>query len=296
MENAFAAFSDSLAGAIETASHAIVRIDDGSRLSASGVVWSEDGVVVATSHGVEQDNVELVRADGSRHKAAVIGRDNETDLAVLRIEGASGLPTLAQAPTDSVRVGGLAIALGRPGDGGLTATLGLVSRKFDTQTEGADEYIVNTDAVLYPGVSGGALLDAQGRLIGLLNRAYGRGLGVALGVSLVSRVAARLLANGPVGRGYLGVRTQLVGLPEALRAGLGVAQERGLLVAGVVPDGPADKGGLLLGDTLLKINGQSVEDVSDLKQHLRAGQAVQIDIMRGGTLTQLTATVGTEKA
>jgi S1-C subfamily serine protease len=210
-------------------------------------------------------------------------------------EGALALPAMARVETPDPQVGSLALAVARPGDSGLTATLGLISRRFDTETGGTEEYILNTDAVLYPGMSGGALLDTQGQMVGLLNRLYGRGMGVALGVPLVARVTSAVLRHGRVQRGYLGVRTQLVALPEPLRAGLGIAQTRGLLLAGVETGSPADKGGLLLGDTLLKIGGAATEDVADLRRLLRAGEQIPIEILRGGTRTEVTVLVGAEK-
>jgi len=292
-----AALSEQLAVVVEKTAPSVVRVDDGARLTATGVIWQADGVIVTTSHGVERDEeVSVVRHDGSRHAATLVGRDPDSDIAVLRVEGATNLPAVTrQEDTAQVKVGALAIAIANPGAGGLTATLGLIGRKIETETEGALEYILNTDAVLYPGFSGGLLVDASGRFIGLLNRMFGRGMGVALGTPLVARVAATLLAHGKMPRGYLGVRTQLVALPENLRAGLGIGQERGLLIAVVEPGSPADKAGVLLGDTLLHMDGEPVQDVDELRRHLRANQPVALKVLRGGALTDLTATVGVEK-
>lgn len=293
----FAALSEAAARVVEIAAPSLVRVDDGSRLTATGIIWREEGVVVTTSHGVEQDdNLSVVFADGSRHEAQLTGRDNETDIAVLRVK-AGGLAAIGQGgASSSPLVGSLALAIARPGDMGLAATLGLVSSRVDTETAGNAEYIVSTDAVLYPGFSGGALVGANGILIGLLNRMYGRGMGVALGTPLVNRVVDTLLAHGRVPRGYLGVRTQLVALPDSLRTSQNIEQTRGLLVAQVEPGSPAETGGLLLGDTLLAINGQSVQDVGDLRQHLHAGQTVTLRVLRGGTVQELNAQVGADKA
>lgn len=292
----FAALSSATAQVVQKVAPSLVRVDDGSRLTATGVLW-RDSIIVTTSHGVEQDdNLSVILHDGSRHDAQLVGRDNETDLAVLRIQ-ASGLAAIEQAGTESgPPVGSLALAVARPGDMGLTATLGLVSSRVDTETAGAAEYIVSTDAVLYPGFSGGVLVGADGSLIGLLNRLYGRGMGVALGTPLVSRVVDTLLSHGRIPRGYLGVRTQLVALPDNLRAAQSIEQTRGLLVAQVETGSPAEKGGLLLGDVLLAINGQPVQDVGDLRQHLHAGQTVTLRVLRGGTVQELSTLVGADKA
>ncbi len=292
-----AAFSEDLAGAVETAAASVVRVDDGSHLTASGTIWSADGVIVTTSHGVERDEeltVEL--ADGSSHAATLVGRDGDTDIAVLRIEGATGLAAIARAETTGVRVGQIALALGRPGDLGLLATVGIVSSRRDSQTNGHEEYILSTDADLYPGASGGALVNAQGGFVGLLNRMYGRGLGVALGTPLVARVVDTLLAHGRIPRGYLGIRTQLVAIPAHLKVSLNLSQVQGLLVVNVDANSPAEQGGLLLGDTLLTIGGEAVQDVGTLRRYLHAGHPVPIQILRGGALVSLTPTVGTEPA
>lgn len=291
------AFSEELANAVEAASASVVRVDDGSHLTASGTIWSEDGVIVTTSHGVERDEeltVEL--ADGTAHAATLVGRDGDTDIAVLRIEGATGLAAIARAETASVRVGQIALALARPGDLGLLATVGIISSRRDSQTNGHDEYILSTDADLYPGASGGALVNAQGAFVGLLNRMYGRGLGVALGTPLVARVVETLLAHGRIPRGYLGIRTQLVAIPAHLKVSLNISQVQGLLVVNVDANSPAEQGGLLLGDTLLTIGGEAVQDVGTLRRYLHAGHPVPIEILRGGTLVSLTPTVGTEPA
>ena len=290
----FAAFSGEAARIVQSAAQSLVRVDDGSRLTATGVIW-HDGIVVTTSHGLEQDdNLSVVLADNSRHDAQLIGRDNDTDLAVLRLQK-TGLAAIKQAEGDGPPVGSIALAVARPGDMGLTATLGLVSSRIDTETAGNAEYIVSTDAVLYPGFSGGVLIGADGTLIGLLNRGFGRGMGVALGTPLVERVVQTLVAHGRIPRGYLGVRTQLVALPDALRAAQNIEQARGLLVAQVELGSPAEAGGLFLGDTLLAINGQAVHDVGDLRQHLHAGQTVTLRVLRGGAVQEMTAQVGTDK-
>jgi S1-C subfamily serine protease len=292
-----AAFSEDLANSIEAASASVVRVDDGSHLTASGTIWSEDGIIVTTSHGVERDEeLAVILADGASHAAALIGRDGDTDIAVLRIEGAAGLAAIPRAETASVRVGQIALALGRPGDLGLLATLGVISARRDSQTGDHEEYILSTDADLYPGVSGGALLNAQGAFVGLLNRMYGRGLGVALGTPLVERVVDTLLAHGRIPRGYLGIRTQLVAVPAHLKVSLNLSQTQGLLVVNVDAGSPAEQGGLLLGDTLLTIGGEAVQDVGTLRRYLHPGHPVPIQIMRGGTLVNITPTVGTEPA
>ena len=293
--NTLTALSDQLADVVARLAPSLVRVDDGSRLTATGVLWTGDGLVLTTSHGTERDEdltVEL--ADGTRLPATVVGRDEETDVALLRVQ-ATGLPAIPQADPETVHVGQLALALGRPGSSGLQATLGIVSARQEAQDGGRPEYVLHTDAVLYPGFSGGALVNVHGQMVGLLNLGFGRGMGVALGLPIVSHVADALLAGGAVQRGYLGVSAQPVALPAALKTGLNVTQDHALLVVQVEPGRAADQAGLMLGDMLLALNGKPLGDVDDLRQTLRglsAGQPLTLQIARGGAAQTLAVTLG----
>jgi S1-C subfamily serine protease len=290
-----ASLSSELASVVERVAPSVVRVEDGSRLTATGIVWSADGVILTTSHGVERDeDLAIETADGARHAATLVGRDPGTDLAALRVQ-ATGLPAIPRADPADVKVGHLVLAVGRPGSAGLQATIGIVSARLETERGGQVGYILHTDAVLYPGFSGGPLVDTGGRAVGVNNLMYGRGKGVAVGTPVVAHVADALLAHGRVRRGYLGVRTQLVALPEGLRQSLGLTQERALLVVQVEAGSPAEQGGLLLGDTLLGVNEETIEDADELRQLLRSlqpGQAVTLRVVRGGERRVLTVTLG----
>jgi S1-C subfamily serine protease len=291
-----ASLSSELASVVERVAPSAVRVEDGSRLTATGIVWSADGVILTTSHGVERDeDLAIETADGARHAATLVGRDPGTDLAVLRVQ-ATGLPAIPRADPADVKVGHLVLAVGRPGSAGLQATIGIVSARLETERGGQVGYILHTDAVLYPGFSGGPLVDTGGRAVGVNNLMYGRGKGVAIGTPVVAQVADALLAHGRVRRGYLGVRTQLVALPEGLRQSLSLTQERALLVVQVEAGSPAEQGGLLLGDTLLGVNEETIQDADELRQLLRSlqpGQAVTLRVVRGGERRDLTVTLGT---
>jgi S1-C subfamily serine protease len=290
-----ASLSSELAAVVEAVGPSVVRVDDGSRLTASGIIWTADGLIVTTSHGVERDeNVVVERADGTRHPAALVGRDADSDLAVLRVQ-ASGLPAVQRADAAEVRVGALALALGRPGSSGLQATMGIISARTETERDQQIGYVLHTDAVLYPGFSGGALATMSGHVAGMTNLAFGRGKGVAVGTTIVGQVADALLAHGRIARGYLGIRTQSVALPEALHNVLSTPQERALLIIQVESNTPAEQAGLLLGDTLLRVNDRPVHQGDELRRYLRSlqvGQTISLQILRGGELRDVSVTVG----
>lgn len=289
-----AGLSGELADVVERVAASVVRVDDGTRLTASGTVWSADGIIVTTSHGVEQDeNLAVELADGTRLAATLIGRDHDTDIALLKAS-ATDLAPIARAAADDVKVGHLVLALGRPGDTGLHATIGIISARLDSQTDDQPEYVLHTDAVLYPGFSGGPLVNVSGALVGLNNLVFGRGRGVALGTPTVEHIAQAVLAHGRVLRGYLGIRMQIVALPASLRGALQLAQEHGLLIVQVEPGSPAEQAGVLLGDTLLSLNDRAITDVDELRHQLRslgAGEAVTLRLLRAGQLHSVGVTL-----
>lgn len=290
-----AAFSDELAGIVERVAQSVVRVDDGTRLTASGVIWSADGLILTTSHGTERDHdLAIELGDGSRHNATLLGRDEETDFALLKVE-ASGLPALERGDDEAAKLGSLVLAVARPGNFGVGATLGILSGRSASQRGGRDEAILHTDAAFHFGFSGSPLVDMQGRVLGINNLAFGRGKSVALGVSIAAHSVESLLKHGHNRRGYLGIRTQLVPLTESLRSTLNIAQENGLLVFAVEQDSPAEKSGLVLGDTLLAVNNQRLNDVDDLRRTLRtlhAGETATLSLLRGGELKPLPVTLG----
>ena len=289
--------SSELAELVEQIAPTVVRVDDGTRLTASGTLWSEDGVVVTTSHGVERDeDLAIELADGSRHVAILVGRDHDTDLAVLKVD-ATGLSAIALAGPTDAKPGQFALALGRPGTHGLEVTLGLLNARIETQSGGNAEYILHTDATFYPGFSGGPLVDMRGKLIGLCNLNYGRGRSVALGTPTVAHVVEAIVSRGRVQRGYLGIRTQTVTLPESVRARLKLQQAYALMLVGIEENGPADRDTLMLGDTLLGLDDRTGADVNDLRRYLRskaAGTQVQAHLLRGGELFHIAVTLGAE--
>ena len=294
MSEALQGISDAMADAVETAGKGIVRVEGRRRMAASGIVWSADGVIVTAHHVVEKDEITVGLPDGSEVKATLAGRDPTTDLAVLKAE-AKGLTAPKWADPAGLKVGHLVLATGRPGNT-VQATLGVISALGDvwrTPAGGEIDRYLQTDVVMYPGFSGGPLVAAGGELAGLNTSALLRGVSVAIPYPTVSRITETLLKFGRVRRGYLGVGAQPVRLPGGLRDTLG--QETGLLIASTETDSPAEKGGLLMGDTIVALDGQAVRHLDDLLALLsgdRIGKAIPVKIIRGGEVKEVKVTIG----
>ena len=286
--------SSELAGMVEAAGPAVVRVEGRRRLPASGIVWSDDGIVVTAHHVVERDDrIGVGLADGKQVDAELVGRDPTTDLAVLRVEGAQ--PSSAMpAQADDLSVGHLVLALGRPGRT-VQATLGIVSAlgtSWRTAAGGTIDRYLQTDVVMYPGFSGGPLVEFDGKVLGLNTSAL-RGVSLTIPSLTVDRVVESILSHGRVQRGYLGVGVQPVNLPEAIAEELG--QETGLILISVEPGSPAEAGGLTLGDTLLSVHGEPVQRLDDLLSLLSGelvGEEVLIRILRGGEAGEQKVVVG----
>ncbi|UCF60405.1 MAG: trypsin-like peptidase domain-containing protein [Anaerolineaceae bacterium] len=287
--------SNALTKTVESGDQSVVRVEARRRLPASGIVWSPDGVIVTAHHIVKRDDdIRVGLPDGKVVPAKLMGRDRTTDLAVLRAE-AVGLITPAWADGASLRVGHLVLALGRPGKR-VMATLGIVSaldENWRTPVGGQIDRYLQTDVVMYPGFSGGLLLNAEGKGLGLNTSALLRGVSMSIPYPTLQRVVEALLAHGRVRRGYLGVGGQPVRLPGELTKELD--QETGILLVSVDPDSPAGRGGLVLGDTIITFNNKPIRHLDDLLELLSeevVGVEVPLQILRGGQIQELMIVVG----
>jgi S1-C subfamily serine protease len=293
--SALSELSNGLAEVVKNANPGVVRVDGRKRMSATGIVWSTDSLILTAHHVVTRDqNITIGLSDGSQVAATLVGRDPSTDLAILRAE-TSSLTPFTETNKAELGVGNLVLALGRPGKT-VQATLGIVSAlgaSWRTGMGGQIDRYLQTDLVMYPGFSGGPLVDVNGRLVGLNTSALVRGVSLALPTATLARVADALLQHGRVKRGYLGVNTQQVRLPDATQDELG--QKRGLLVVSVESDSPAEKGGLMLGDTIVGVGNESVQNHNDLLSSLNAnevGNDVAIKILRSGQVQSVSVTLG----
>jgi serine protease Do len=263
----------------------------------SGVIISSDGYIGTNNHVVQgADEVLVALDDGRELKAKVVGRDPQTDIAVIKVD-AKNLPAVTFADSSKIEVGDRVLALGNPFGIGETVTTGIVSAKGRRPGLGLDyEDFVQTDAAINPGNSGGALVDVEGRLIGIntaiLSRSGGfQGVGLAVPSNLVSQVADGLVKHGKVVRGYLGVGAQ--DLTPALAESLGLKAGRGALISDVQPDTPAAKGGLKNGDVITAVNGQPIEDANKLTFTVGAvapGTKLELDVVRDGKTETVSVT------
>ena len=290
MANVLIDLSNDLAGIVGTTGLAVVRVEARPRISASGIMWSGDGLIVTTHHVIEQEEgIKVGLPDGQAVAATLVGRDPTTDLALLRAQTGTLAPPTWAGP-ETLKVGHLVLALGRPGKT-VQATLGIVSALgtgWRTRGGGQIDHYLQTDVVMYPGFSGGPLVNAAGHVVGINTSALLRGTSLALPTTTVRRVVEDLLAHGQVRRGYLGVGTQPARLPATLVEQLG--QETGLLLISVEPGSAAERGGLFMGDTIVTFDGQPVRHHDDLLALLggdRVGATAPVRIVRGGQLQEL---------
>ena len=296
------ALSDDLAGAVERAGRSVVAIHARPRIPASGIYW-RDGVVVAASHTIRKEqDIAITLADGTRAQAQLVGRDGGTDIAVLRFDSAPPAKALTladRAADDALRVGSLVLAVGRPGDGGVTASLGVIStvgERWRTWSGGEIDRFVRLDLAVYDGFSGGALVDAEGSVLGVNCSALARGTPLTIPNATVERVVDALLTRGHVARAYLGVAMQPVRLTRSLAERLKLSETAGgVLVVMVESDSPADRGGLLVGDVIISADGHDMaepQDVAELLGAERVGGKLELRVVRGGELKNLSLTVG----
>jgi serine protease DegQ len=289
------ALSDGMADAVASVATAVVRVNGRRRRAGSGVVIAQNTVLTA-SHVLErEEDLSVETADGRTLSARFAGRDHSSDLAVLKVEGLDIEP--ATPVEGDARVGQISLAVGSPSRGeGPRATLGVVSAvggPVRSRRGPRLERYIQTDATPYPGFSGGPLIDARGNVLGILVSGWGRGAAFAIPADIAWRTAGTLSEQGSVKRGYLGILSQPVRLPDG--QSLGLTQRGGLLVVGVEDGSPADRGGLIVGDILATLDGQPVEDTDDLLVLLagnRVGRAVPVKLVRGGELAEVEVTVG----
>ena len=270
----------------------LVRVDARGGRPATGIIWA-DNLVLTADHVIEADDAILVTGAPTTVKASVVGRDRTTDLVLLRTEGLRGAPAPRGRSAD-VRTGHIVLALGGT-IGEQQVTMGVVSGSagaFRSWRGGQVMPLIQTTAQLLPGFSGGPLIDGEGRVIGINSWNFGRGVSCALPVEIAERVAESLRTHGRIRQAYLGVGVQPVRLSETL----GLGQDAGLLVVTVEPDGPADKAGLLQGDTLVTMDGDPLFGRLDgffaMVRGLDVDSTHAFGVVRAGEVRDVAVTLG----
>ncbi len=254
------------------------------RSLGSGVIVDAAGIALTNAHVVDHATaIEVTTADGRKHKAKVIGTDPRTDLAVLRLEGNGRYPAAVLGDSEKVSVGDWVLAVGSPFGLEQTVTAGIISAKGRIIGQGPFDDFLQTDAAINPGNSGGPLVNMRGEVVGVNTAivADGQGIGFAIPVNMARKVYTELVARGKVSRGWLGVSVQP--LTSELAKSFEAKDDRGALVAGVLPDSPAGKAGLKPGDIILEFDGKKIESASDLQRSVgltSPGKTVRVRVWR----------------
>jgi S1-C subfamily serine protease len=293
--NPLVAFSDHAAQLVERTASSMVAVHGGGRGSSSGIHW-RSGVIVTAEEVLERDeDIKVTLPSGRVVEASLAGRDPSTDVAVLRFQP-DGLPTAQTTEAASLRTGHVVLAIGNH-DGSPVASLGIVAivgGPWHSHRGGTIDNLIRVDLVLSPAAEGGALVDTQGRVVGMAVLGPRRRV-LAIPTSTIDRVVDQLLAKGHVFRGYLGAGLQPMrrGRPshDAQPSGSG----RGVLVVSIDPDGPAARAGLLVGDIVTTWNAKPVDRVREVMQFLganSAGGTIDLGLIRGGAPTGVKVVIG----
>ena len=286
MANELAALSNELAVVVERAGHGVVAVHARPRFSSSGVFW-RPGVVVTAEHTIRrEEEITVTLADGKNVAATLAGADPGTDLAVLKVDSAQ---TPVVRATTGPLPGNLALTLGRSEDSGVNATMGIISAvsgPWRTWRGGRLDNYIRLDLTLYPGSSGGLVVNAAGEALGIATSVLSRIAGLAIPASTIDRVVDEILARGHVARGYLGVGLQPVELPD---------HQKGLVVLSLEHEGPAAKAGVLIGDILTSLDGSKVGETEDIQAVLEThavGQSIAAGVSRGGVSQNIAIVIG----
>jgi S1-C subfamily serine protease len=291
MNNSFSDLSNHLATAVDRAAASVVQVHGHSR-PAAGVVFADD-LILAPARALGDDTAVVRRPDGSTLEGAVLGHALSTGLAVVRVANL-GVPPMAAA--DEPKVGYLAIAIGRTWSGGVMATVtnvAVVGGPLRTGRASQIERVIRIAQSPHGALTGGALVDGAGRALGVITASEIRGTTVVVPAGIAWPLGQQIVQQGGTRQGFVGIGSSAVALPERQRAGR--SQEHGLLVTGLVEQGPADAAGVLVGDIIVGFDGETVQEPEALVTLLRGdrvGKPAALTVVRGGQLKDITVTVG----
>jgi serine protease DegQ len=280
--------SEELTAAAAQAGQSVVTVFARRRIPSSGIYWRE-GVVVTAEHAIRrEDEIKILLPDGKRVDAQLAGRDPATDLAVLKVEnGKAAVPQFSDPA--HLKLANFALALGRTRAGHLVASSGIIGGiggEWRTWRGGRIDQSIRLDLELYPGFSGGPLVSVEGKVLGVNTNGLGRGRAVTIPVATVNRTVDELLEKGYIARPYLGIAMQPVAIPEDLRGKLKSVPSGGLMVLHVEGGSPAEKAGIVLGDTIVELAGKPALDTEHIRGLLasaKIGDTVNATILRAGS-------------
>jgi S1-C subfamily serine protease len=283
------AYSHAVAGAAERVGPSVVKVEVERKGGGSGVLFTPDGFLLTNSHVVHgASRIDVTTPDGRRARGYLVGEDPHTDLAVVRVHEV-GLSAATLGSSSDVRVGQIAVAIGNPYGFAWTVTAGVVSalgRTLRTGTGRLVENVIQTDAALNPGNSGGPLVDSKGEVIGV-NTAIilpAQGICFAIGIDTAKVVAGKLMKDGRIRRAHLGLGGQTVPIVRRLVVHHGLAKPNGVLVASLERGGPAERAGIKEGDIVVGFAGEAIAGIDDLHRLLdaeRVGTRSEVDLLRG---------------
>jgi S1-C subfamily serine protease len=291
-------FSKEISQAVAEAGKSIVAVDGRSGHTSSGIVWRADSILTAAHTIRHEGNIGVSIGGGKSVQARLAGRDRGTDIALLKLDQEIEALPAQLGSAASLTVGELTVAVARTRRGNIVASAGIISGLMGEWQVGRTriDQFIRPDLNLYPGFSGGALLGSGGTVLGLNTSGLLRGRSITIPSSTLMRIAEEIATKGHVAQPYIGVAMQPVQIPESLQKKAGVNAAAGLLVMHVESGGPADSGGVLLGDILIDMDGRSFDDLEDLHEVLGrkgSGQEVQTTLIRGGQRLQITIKIGT---
>jgi S1-C subfamily serine protease len=291
------ALSSELESAIEKVGHSVVAVHGGRRLAASGICW-KDGLVVTSDHMLRRNHeLTATLAPGNAVSGEWVGSDPGTDLALIKIDTSAKLPAVSTNATSTLKVGAFVLAVGRSHLGDLAASSGIIARigaPWKTWRGGEIDQLIRPDVTLYPGQSGGALINSQGQVLGINTSALARGAVITVPATTVNRIVDELLQHGHIRKPYLGLAMQPVSLPEPLRKQLQIDSETALLVAHVEANGPSAKAGIMLGDIVIGIESKFVSGLESLHavlSKLHPGDSGRLALIRGGQKKEITVSI-----
>jgi S1-C subfamily serine protease len=293
MSSVLETLSNDFAAAAESVGNSVVAIYGRRWMPSSGIQWRK-GYIVTAHHTIRrEEDITVVAAGGKSFKANLAGRDPSTDIAVLKVSEESAVPIPPFGDGQGLKLGHVVLALGRSRGSNLVASGGLVggiSGEWEPRRGGRLDQHIRLSLELYPGFSGGPLVSAQGKVVGMNTRGLSRGRAVTIPLATVNRIVDELIEKGHIAKPYLGLAMQPVPVPESLRGKVPGSGSSAVLVVHVEPGGPADKAGVLLGDVVIELQGKPVEDTGDIQQLLgssKIGETVEATVLRGGAPLKL---------